>query len=44
MFLGGVGIVKMIGKIQRHEYMGFEDLCKYDGLSVGIQNMFGRIL
>lgn len=27
--LGGVGISTMIGKIQRHEYMGFEDLCKY---------------
>lgn len=27
--LGGVGIVNMIGKIQRHEYMGFENLCKY---------------
>ncbi|KAI4380919.1 hypothetical protein MLD38_007052 [Melastoma candidum] len=29
--LGGVGIANTIGKIQRHEYMGFEDLCKYDG-------------
>ncbi|KAG6387974.1 hypothetical protein SASPL_153170 [Salvia splendens] len=28
--LGGVGISNMIGKIQRNEYMGFEDLCKYD--------------
>ncbi|XP_038898233.1 sulfite exporter TauE/SafE family protein 3 [Benincasa hispida] len=28
--LGGVGISKMIGQIQRHEYMGFENLCKYD--------------
>lgn len=28
--LGGVGISNMIGKIQRHEYMGFENLCKYD--------------
>lgn len=28
--LGGVGIHNMIGKIQRHEYMGFENLCKYD--------------
>ncbi|XP_075522515.1 sulfite exporter TauE/SafE family protein 3-like [Primulina tabacum] len=28
--LGGVGISNMIGKMQRHEYMGFEDLCKYD--------------
>ncbi|KAL5729230.1 hypothetical protein ACHQM5_002206 [Ranunculus cassubicifolius] len=27
--LGGVGISNMIGKIQRHEYMGFENLCKY---------------
>ncbi|RZC75501.1 hypothetical protein C5167_050982 [Papaver somniferum] len=26
--LGGVGIVNMIGKIQRHEYMGFDNLCK----------------
>ncbi|CAJ2674678.1 unnamed protein product [Trifolium pratense] len=25
--LGGVGISHMIEKIQRHEYMGFEDLC-----------------
>ncbi|KAK1367745.1 Transmembrane protein TauE like [Heracleum sosnowskyi] len=25
--LGGFGIVNMIGKIQRHEYMGFENLC-----------------
>jgi len=29
--LGGVGISNMIQKIQRHEYMGFENLCKYDG-------------
>ncbi|KAG6698520.1 hypothetical protein I3842_08G024100 [Carya illinoinensis] len=28
--LGGVGISNMIGKIHRHEYMGFENLCKYD--------------
>ncbi|XP_062194266.1 sulfite exporter TauE/SafE family protein 3-like [Phragmites australis] len=28
--LGGVGISDMIHKIERHEYMGFEDLCKYD--------------
>ncbi|XP_023534928.1 sulfite exporter TauE/SafE family protein 3 isoform X2 [Cucurbita pepo subsp. pepo] len=28
--LGGVGIAKTIGQIQRHEYMGFENLCKYD--------------
>ncbi|KAK4419999.1 Sulfite exporter TauE/SafE family protein 3 [Sesamum alatum] len=28
--LGGVGISNMIGKIQRHEYMGFENLCKYE--------------
>ncbi|XP_029121349.2 sulfite exporter TauE/SafE family protein 3-like [Elaeis guineensis] len=27
--LGGVGISNMIQKIQRHEYMGFENLCKY---------------
>ncbi|TVU09237.1 hypothetical protein EJB05_42721 [Eragrostis curvula] len=26
--LGGVGISNMIHKIERHEYMGFEDLCK----------------
>ncbi|XVF48520.1 hypothetical protein PTKIN_Ptkin03bG0197200 [Pterospermum kingtungense] len=29
--LGGVGISNMIGKIERNEYMGFENLCKYDG-------------
>ncbi|XP_033143421.1 sulfite exporter TauE/SafE family protein 3 isoform X2 [Brassica rapa] len=29
--LGGVGIVNMIGKFQRHEYMGFENICKYSG-------------
>ncbi|KAK7261582.1 hypothetical protein RIF29_27896 [Crotalaria pallida] len=28
--LGGVGILDMVGKIQRNEYMGFEDLCKHD--------------
>ncbi|KAK6119523.1 hypothetical protein DH2020_046734 [Rehmannia glutinosa] len=28
--LGGVGISNMIGKFQRHEYMGFENLCKYE--------------
>ncbi|CAO2825916.1 unnamed protein product [Amaranthus hypochondriacus] len=27
--LGGVGISNMIGSIQAHEYMGFENLCKY---------------
>ncbi|ONK67037.1 uncharacterized protein A4U43_C06F15000 [Asparagus officinalis] len=27
--LGGVGISNMIKKIQHHEYMGFESLCKY---------------
>ncbi|KAL7159376.1 hypothetical protein ABFS83_01G023200 [Erythranthe nasuta] len=27
--LGGVGISNMIGKIERNEYMGFENLCKY---------------
>lgn len=27
--LGGVGVSNMIGKIERHEYMGFENLCKY---------------
>lgn len=26
---GGVGISNMIVKIQRDEYMGFEDLCNY---------------
>ncbi|CAL5359118.1 unnamed protein product [Camellia sinensis] len=28
--LGGVGVSNMIAKIEQHEYMGFEDLCKYD--------------
>ncbi|KAJ6838197.1 uncharacterized protein M6B38_319960 [Iris pallida] len=28
--LGGVGVSNMIQKIQNHEYMGFENLCKYD--------------
>ncbi|KAJ9559180.1 hypothetical protein OSB04_013794 [Centaurea solstitialis] len=28
--LGGVGIANMIGKFERHEYMGFENLCLYD--------------
>ncbi|XP_076945827.1 sulfite exporter TauE/SafE family protein 3-like [Bidens hawaiensis] len=28
--LGGVGISDMIEKIERHEYTGFEDLCKYE--------------
>ncbi|KAL3650839.1 hypothetical protein CASFOL_007242 [Castilleja foliolosa] len=28
--LGGVGISNMIGKIHRHEYMGFDNLCKYE--------------
>ncbi|CAI9772342.1 unnamed protein product [Fraxinus pennsylvanica] len=28
--LGGVGISNMIGKIEQREYMGFENLCKYD--------------
>ncbi|RDX79514.1 Sulfite exporter TauE/SafE family protein 3, partial [Mucuna pruriens] len=27
--LGGVGIVNMVHKIGNHEYMGFENLCKY---------------
>lgn len=27
---GGVGISNMIGKIERNEYMGFDNLCKYD--------------
>ncbi|KAJ6758477.1 hypothetical protein OIU74_025186 [Salix koriyanagi] len=27
--LGGVGITSTIGKIERHEYMGFENLCRY---------------
>ncbi|XP_030548737.1 sulfite exporter TauE/SafE family protein 3-like isoform X1 [Rhodamnia argentea] len=29
ILLGGVGISNMIGKIERHEYMGFEDLCMF---------------
>ncbi|MFW8177535.1 hypothetical protein, partial [Klebsiella pneumoniae] len=28
--LGGVGVSNMVHKIERHEYMGFEDLCRYD--------------
>ncbi|KAG6528357.1 sulfite exporter TauE/SafE family protein 3-like [Zingiber officinale] len=28
--LGGVGISNMVYKIQQHEYMGFENLCKYE--------------
>ncbi|RDX79507.1 Sulfite exporter TauE/SafE family protein 3, partial [Mucuna pruriens] len=28
--LGGVGIVAMVKKIENHEYMGFDNLCKYD--------------
>ncbi|XP_029125962.1 sulfite exporter TauE/SafE family protein 3 isoform X2 [Cajanus cajan] len=28
--LGGVGIVEMVKKIENHEYMGFDDLCKYN--------------
>jgi uncharacterized membrane protein YfcA len=28
--LGGVGISDIIYKIEHHEYMGFENLCKYD--------------
>ena len=28
--LGGVGISNMIGKIARHEYMGFDNICNYD--------------
>lgn len=31
--VGGVGISNMIGKIHRHEYMGFENLCKYEAWS-----------
>lgn len=27
--LGGVGITRTIGMVERHEYMGFENLCKY---------------
>ncbi|CAJ1973863.1 unnamed protein product [Sphenostylis stenocarpa] len=27
--LGGVGIINMIHKIENHDYMGFENLCKY---------------
>ncbi|GKB11350.1 sulfite exporter TauE/SafE family protein 3-like protein [Tanacetum coccineum] len=29
--LGGVGISNMITKFQQHEYMGFENLCKFKG-------------
>ncbi|XWS72570.1 hypothetical protein CRYUN_Cryun02cG0051200 [Craigia yunnanensis] len=29
--LGGVGISSMIEKIEHNEYMGFENLCKYEG-------------
>lgn len=28
--LGGVGIANMIEKIEKHEYMGFENICTYD--------------
>ncbi|XP_014505415.1 sulfite exporter TauE/SafE family protein 3 [Vigna radiata var. radiata] len=28
--LGGVGIAAMVKKIENHEYMGFDDLCKYN--------------
>ncbi|CAL9080672.1 unnamed protein product [Musa textilis] len=28
--LGGVGISNMVQKIEHHEYMGFENLCKYE--------------
>ncbi|GFS35409.1 sulfite exporter TauE/SafE family protein [Actinidia rufa] len=28
--LGGVGIVKMIEKLEKHEYMGLENLCTYE--------------
>uniref|UniRef100_A0A453QTL4 Sulfite exporter TauE/SafE family protein n=1 Tax=Aegilops tauschii subsp. strangulata TaxID=200361 RepID=A0A453QTL4_AEGTS len=28
--LGGVGISNTIHKIERHEYMGFENICKYE--------------
>ncbi|XP_057505175.1 sulfite exporter TauE/SafE family protein 3-like isoform X1 [Actinidia eriantha] len=28
--LGGVGIAKMIEKFEKHEYMGFENLCTYE--------------
>ena len=31
----------MVGKIKRNEYMGFEDLCKYDGIDM--ENMVGGI-
>lgn len=27
--LGGIGIVKMIERMERNEYMGFEDICAY---------------
>lgn len=28
--LGGVGIVNMIQRIERHEYMGFDNICSYE--------------
>jgi len=28
--LGGVGIAAMVKKIENDEYMGFDDLCKYN--------------
>ncbi|KAG6780464.1 hypothetical protein POTOM_013324 [Populus tomentosa] len=28
--LGGVGIVNMIERIERHEYMGFDNICSYE--------------
>ncbi|OMO66728.1 Transmembrane protein TauE like protein [Corchorus olitorius] len=27
--LGGIGLAKMIRRIERHEYMGFDDICSY---------------
>lgn len=29
ILLGGVGLSNMIGKIERHEYMGFDNLCNF---------------
>ncbi|KAF8718523.1 hypothetical protein HU200_025298 [Digitaria exilis] len=28
--LGGVGIADVVHRMERHQYMGFENLCKYD--------------
>lgn len=37
---GGFGIINMIKKIENNEYMGFEDLCKYDAWNVHMFNDF----